>query len=149
MQRIATAVWNGAPRSGHGFVSTASGSIHNLRFSDLPDGAEKSCTTPCELLAAAHASCITLTLAQELAAAGHAPELIETDAVLTIQLDDQGWHPTLAYVDLRVRANLPEATLKEIAHKVVTDCPVSRLFRPSTEVTTRIELLPVGDACRS
>ena len=69
MDRGATANWN----ANAGTVTTDSGALINMPFSTIARyelEATPSATTPEELLAAAYAACITMTLAEHLAAAG-------------------------------------------------------------------------------
>lgn len=143
MQRIATAVWKGGPRAGTGTISTASGTLNKVPYSLSFLADDHPCTNPTELLAAAHASCISLTLSQEITDLGYTPQTIETDSVITTVHDETGWHATHAFLDIRVRVpDLDEKPLREITEQVLRDCPVSRVFRPTMQIEMRLEVLP-------
>src|SRR5512141_2230893 len=102
MQRIATAVWKGGPRAGSGTMSSSSGTLNELPFAPSYASDEHPCTNPCELLAAAHASCVTLAVVQDLAEHGHVPQSVSTDAVLFMDEEGGRLRATRSYLDVRV-----------------------------------------------
>lgn len=86
MKRTASAVWNGDLPSGKGTISTQSGVLDSANYSFKTRFEEGiTGTTPEELIAAAHAGCLSMALSHELAQAGHKPESVATKA--TLQLD--------------------------------------------------------------
>ena len=78
MKRTASAVWTGGLKDGKGSLSTPSGALKNvpygfsMRFEDAPG------TNPEELIAAAHAGCFSMALANSLATAGFVATSVQT-----------------------------------------------------------------------
>lgn len=143
MQRIATAVWKGGPRAGSGTVSSSSGTFQNLPFAHSYMSDEHPCTNPCELLAAAHASCVALAVVQEFADLGHVPQSVVTDAILSMEEESGVLHATRSYLDVSIRGiGISEGDATEVVHRVVLKCPISHILRASVEITTRVEVLP-------
>src|ERR687884_1458035 len=95
-ERRAEATWQGSLMEGSGRVeSTTSGVIGGLDVSwaaraEEPGGK----TSPEELIAAAHATCLSMALAHGLAQEGHPPTRIETDAVCTLDRANGGFRIT-------------------------------------------------------
>ena len=86
IERRAHATWEGDLRSGAGrFDLESSGAVRGQevtfasRFEDEADGK----TSPEELIAAAHATCLSMALSHGLAQDGHAPERLDTSATVT------------------------------------------------------------------
>src|SRR5579885_3117098 len=85
--RRAEVRWQGSLREGSGtIVSTTSGAIGEQAVS-WPNRAEDSptATSPEELIAAAHAACYAMALANGLAQQGHPPQELRTAATVTFQ----------------------------------------------------------------
>lgn len=145
MQRIATAVWKGGPRAGSGTITSSSGTLNQLPFAPSYISDEHPCTNPCELLAAAHASCVTFALVQELAEMGHSPQSVHTDAILFMDEESGMLRASRSYLDVRIRGTelSPEESQKIVA-AVVEKCPVSRVLRATVEITTRVEVQPAA-----
>src|ERR671934_1325454 len=86
-ERKAEVTWTGDLMSGSGRIeSVTSGAIGGLDVSwrarsEEPGGK----TSPEELIAAAHATCLSMALSHGLAQDGHAPEELETSATVTFQ----------------------------------------------------------------
>jgi organic hydroperoxide reductase OsmC/OhrA len=70
MKPNASATWVGGFKRGKGVVTTGSGSLSQSQYFGTGDG---EVANPYELLAAAHAACFSMTLANELAGAGFPP----------------------------------------------------------------------------
>src|ERR687898_3264657 len=85
-ERRAAATWNGDLMSGSGTIDeVGSGAFGPLDVS-WPARAEEESggkTSPEELIAAAHASCFSMALANGLAGGGNAPERLRTSAAVT------------------------------------------------------------------
>src|SRR5690606_38012622 len=96
----------------------------NTRFENEPG------TNPEELIAAAHASCFTMALSFALAAAGYEDGRLETDAVVTLEQDGEGF--TVTRSDLTLTASVPGIGADEFA-KIATgakaNCPISKLLK--------------------
>lgn len=143
MQRIATAVWKGGPRAGSGTISSSSGTLNQLPFAASYISEDHPCTNPCELLAAAHASCVTMSVVQALADRGEFPQSVLTDAVLSMDVQDGELRASRSYLDVRVRGTeLSQEDTRKLVSRVVEKCPISRIMGASMEITTRVEVLP-------
>ena len=140
MKRIATAIWNGGFKDGHGLISTDSGVLSQAQYSAGTRFEDVKGTNPEELIAAAHASCFSMALSLELGKAGRSPERIETEASVTLAKTDAGF--TVTAVHLKVRGKVPGATppdFKEVATKAKDGCPISRLLKAEITLETRLE----------
>jgi lipoyl-dependent peroxiredoxin len=143
VQREARVDWSGNVARGSGAISTASGAFEQLPYSlatrvEKPDGK----TSPEELLAAAHAACYAMSLAGELAGAGHAPEDLDVRAIVTLDQVEDGSHRIVAS-ELHARArvtDMDEAALQEAALAAHRGCTFSKLIEASGSVTVNVTL---------
>ncbi len=128
MKRKASAIWNGDLKTGNGTISAASGALADTpysfktRFEEAITG-----TNPDELLAAAHAGCYSMALSAQLAAAGHSPQSVDSQATLELVPDANGF--SITGIHLETTANVPGLSndvFQEIARKAKEGCPVSR-----------------------
>jgi osmotically inducible protein OsmC len=140
MIRKATALWQGNLKSGSGSISTESGVLKSvpytfgMRFEDLNG------TNPEELIAAAHAACFSMALSAEIEKCGTRPDMIDTEAVLT--LDSPGGKWTITEILLKVKARVPglEGSKFDSAVEIAkTNCPVSRLLKTKISVNAVLE----------
>jgi osmotically inducible protein OsmC len=84
-------------------------------------------TSPEELIAAAHATCFSMALANGLAKNGHAPTKLDTDARVT--LDNAGGGYAITRIQLTVRGQvdgIDDAGFRKAAEQAVQNCPVSK-----------------------
>ena len=117
----ADATWEGALRDGTGRMRTESGSVDaafgfGTRFGD------EAGTDPEELLAAAHAGCFSMALANALDEEGYTPESVETSA--TVHLEDG----VVIRIELASEVRVPdvdEETFRAVAADAKDNCPVS------------------------
>ena len=141
--RTAEANWSGDLLSGGGAVSaTGSGVFDNqaITWRARTEAAEGK-TSPEELLAAAHASCYSMALSNELALAGFPPERVDVSVEVSADKTDSGW--TVQRSAITVRANVPgaDATLfREKAEAAKGGCPISRAISDSVEITLEATL---------
>ena len=99
-------------------------------------------TSPEELLAAAHAACYAMSLANELAAAGSPAEHVNVLATVTLDEVEGGSH-RIVRSDLLARARVKEAdeeTLERAAEAANAGCPLSALIGASAAVTVNATL---------
>src|SRR5207247_10770191 len=89
--KTARATWEGDLMSGSGRVSTGSGvlSEEGVSWSARAEGAEG--VSPEELIAAAHATCVSMALSHALVEDGHAPARLESSATATFDKTDAGF----------------------------------------------------------
>lgn len=129
----ATAQWSGGLKGGYGKYAAGSGSFEGeytfaSRFTDAGG------TNPEELIAAAHAACLSMALAGALEREGKTPERITTTAHCSIEMVDG--KPRVTKVKLEVRGEVPglsEAAFKEAADGAKDGCPVSNALKNNVQ----------------
>jgi len=125
----ATAVWEGVLRSGRGQFNGKSGMIQgSITFATRFEGAKG--TNPEELIAAAHASCLSMALSAGLEKAGSPPTRITTTASATIDKVGDGFKITR--MRLEVRGQVPgidQAAFAKAAEAAKEGCPVSQALK--------------------
>ena len=127
IERSAHATWEGDLRGGVGRFDVGSGAItgQEVTFAsrfEQPGGK----TSPEELIAAAHATCVSMALANGLAQAGHAPTRLETDAVCTLDQTDAGFRITIMHLSIRGEVpGIDDAAFQQAAQEAKEGCPVS------------------------
>jgi lipoyl-dependent peroxiredoxin len=139
MKRNASAVWVGGLRHGKGVVTTESAILSQSQYFAAADADGKG-TNPYELIAAAHAACFSMILANELASAGFTPHRISTSATITVERLPVGW--TITGVQLDVLAEAPRAKQSDFIAATVnakTSCTISRLLRTNISMGAKLE----------
>jgi osmotically inducible protein OsmC len=132
--RNASTIWRGDLMSGSGTVTLDSSNAGEFPVSfatraEDPNGQ----TSPEELIAAAHSACYSMQLSALLAAAGTAPETIETSAEVTLGKKGDGF--AITGIELTVRATVPGASndsFQEAAKQAKETCPVSAALTGTT-----------------
>jgi lipoyl-dependent peroxiredoxin len=132
--RTARTSWEGGLKDGKGRTTFASSELGTFDVS-WPARAESpnGMTSPEELLAAAHSSCFSMALSNEVAKAGGTPRSIQTQATVTLEVGKG-----ITKVALEVRADvegLDEDGFRQAAEAAKSGCPVSQLFQGNTEIT--------------
>lgn len=141
--RRAQANWSGDLLSGGGAVSAATSGIFDnqaITWRARTEAAEGK-TSPEELLAAAHASCYSMALSNELAKAGFPPERVDVAVEVSADKTDSGW--TVQRSAISVRARVPgadESLFQEKAAAAKGGCPISRAISDSVEITLEATL---------
>jgi lipoyl-dependent peroxiredoxin len=141
--RRAEASWSGDLITGNGTVTAGTTRV----FSDLPttwkarteeaDGV----TSPEELLAAAHASCFSMAISNNLAKAGTPPTRISVSVEITADKTDSGW--TVQKAHITVRGTVPGATpesFREAAEGAKDGCPISKALKGNVELAVEATL---------
>jgi len=130
-----SAVWEGGLRQGKGTFSAGSGAFSGAySFPTRFEGAAG--TNPEELIAAAHAACLSMALSGVLEREGSAPTRISTTATCTIEKQEAGFRITKMH--LQVRAVVPgmEAEAFGKAAEAAKDgCPVSNALKGNVAFT--------------
>jgi osmotically inducible protein OsmC len=136
--REAEIVWEGTTARGSGVVRAVSSGAFALpttiasRVGD-PEGK----TSPEELLAAAHASCLVTSLGSELARAGTPPERLEVRC--TILMDEvAGLGHRIISSSISARGRVPNtdaAAFAQAADAADEGCPMSALIKGTATVT--------------
>lgn len=122
----ASAVWEGGLKAGKGRFSAGSSAFQGAyTFATRFEGALG--TTPEELIAAAHAACLSMALSADLEKAGKTPTRVSVKASCTIET--VGGKPTVSKMRLEVRGKVPgldQAGFAKAADGAKANCPVSR-----------------------
>src|SRR6188472_142724 len=125
----ASAVWEGVLRSGRGHFKAGSGAFEgDYTFATRFEGAKG--TNPEELIAAAHASCLSMALSAELEKAGTPATRITTIASATTSKVTNGFRITR--MRLEVRGEVPgvdQAAFAKAADAAKEGCPVSQALK--------------------
>ncbi len=141
ISRKATAHWEGDLKSGRGTISTpASGLMQDTRYGFNSRFGDEKGTNPEELIAAAHAGCFTMALANALAEAGHPAESLDSRAEVDLSMEGG---PTMSAIRLFTKAKVPgidEAKFRAVADDAKTNCPVSKALS-AVPITLDAELL--------
>ncbi|HKU61485.1 MAG TPA: OsmC family peroxiredoxin [Gemmatimonadales bacterium] len=129
----ASAVWEGGLKNGNGKFNAESGAFQgSYSFGTRFEG-EKG-TNPEELIAAAHAACLSMALAAGLEAAGTPPTRIATTAKCTVEKVDDGF--TITKMRLEVRGVVPgvdAARFTQAAQAARDGCPVSKALKGNVQ----------------
>jgi osmotically inducible protein OsmC len=136
--RRAHATWEGDLRSGSGQFEVGSGAIsgQKMTFASRFEQAGDGKTSPEELIAAAHATCISMALANGLAQRGHPPTRLETDALCTLSQADAGYRITSMRLTVRGEVDgLDEEAFRVAAEEAKQGCPVSNALADSIEIS--------------
>jgi osmotically inducible protein OsmC len=130
----ANAVWEGGLKKGSGKFTAQSGAFQgNYSFGTRFEG-EKG-TNPEELIAAAHAACLSMALAAGLEQAGTPPTRIATTAKCTVEKVGEGFQITR--MKLEVRGQVPgidAATFAKAAEAARDGCPVSIALKGNVQL---------------
>jgi len=139
IERNAKATWQGDLKSGSGeFDLLSSGAVRGEQVTfasrfEQPGGK----TSPEELIAAAHATCFSMALANGLAQDGHPPTKLETEAQVTLDNTGEGFGITTIQLKVRGQVDgLEERGFKQAAEQAKKNCPVSKALA----AVPRIEL---------
>lgn len=141
MERRAEVVWHGA-LAGEGTVTGESGAVAGLPVTwssrvERPDGA----TSPEELIAEAHAACYAMALSNTLDGAGHPPERLRVNAVVSAELGDEGLRITASELDVVGRVpGIDAGEFQRLAEEGDRACPVSNALRGNLEIRVNASL---------
>ena len=125
----ASAAWEGGLRAGRGHFTAASGAFGgDYSFRTRFEGAKG--TNPEELIAAAHAACLSMALAAGLEAARTPATRISTKAACTIDKVGDGFRITRMRLEVRGEVpGLDDTAFKAAAEKAKEGCPVSQALK--------------------
>jgi lipoyl-dependent peroxiredoxin len=129
IERSADVAWEGNVARGIGHITAETGAFSELPFS-LPTriGQAEGKTSPEELLAAAHAGCLAMSLAGELTGDGTPPERL--DVTCTIVMDEvEGEGHQIVGSTVTVTAVAPDANLADALARADASCPFSALLK--------------------
>jgi osmotically inducible protein OsmC len=138
--RKAEVTWKGGLMEGSGTIdSTTSGAIGTQDVS-WPNRAEDapSATSPEELIAAAHAACLSMALAFGLSNAGTPPDELKTSATVTFQPGEG-----IVKIALTIEGSVPgidAEAFQAAAQGAKENCPVSKALAGVPEITLEAKL---------
>ncbi len=143
IERSAHVTWEGTLARGAGHISADTGAFAELPFS-LPSrvGNPDGKTSPEELLAAAHAGCLTTGVAGELSRAGTPPEVLTVTARIVMdEVEGKGHVIVASEVDVHGRVSgIDEAEFARLVEIADEGCPFSILIKATASVTVRPHL---------
>jgi osmotically inducible protein OsmC len=135
-EKTASATWEGSLATGQGTIEFGSGAAPTIEvtWKDRAEGGEG--TSPEELIAAAHASCILMALAGALARADTPPTRLESEARTTFDKVGEGF--AITKIALRIRGEVDgvdDGAFREAAEGAKQNCPVSQALKGNVEIT--------------
>jgi lipoyl-dependent peroxiredoxin len=142
VERSASAVWEGDLSGGSGRVSTESGVVSDatVKWSSRAEQADEN-TSPEELIAAAHATCVSMALANVLAQAGTPPQRLETEARSSFEQTPEGFRLTTMRLTIHGQVEgLDEQGFRSAAEDAKENCPVSQALKGNVDVTVDASL---------
>ena len=137
--RQARARWDGSITAGRGTMALGSGAFEGP-YSFASRFEDGSGTNPEELVAAAHASCFSMALSNELAKAGHEPQSVTTSAKVVLEKGDTGFG--ISRIDLVTTATvagIDDEAFQELATATSKACPISKALA-AVEITLSASL---------
>ena len=141
MKRKGSAHWTGDLRTGKGTISTESGALTNLPYGFATRFGDEKGTNPEELIGAAHASCFTMALSNELSKAGIANPVIDTTATVEIKQQDGGFAITSSHLTVTITAKgADKAAAQNAADTAKANCPVSKLLKAEISMDATIDV---------
>jgi osmotically inducible protein OsmC len=129
-----SAVWEGGLRNGHGKFSAGSGAFAgDYTFATRFESAKG--TNPEELIAAAHAACLSMALSAGLEAAKTPPTRIGTKASCTVEKVGDGFRITKMRLEVRGEVpGLDQPGFASAAQKALDGCPVSQALKGNLQM---------------
>ena len=132
IERSADVTWHGNVARGDGHITAETGAFTELPFS-LPSriSATQGKTSPEELLAAAHAGCLTMSLATELTKAGTPPGRLDVHCTIVMdEVEGQGHQIVGSNVEIRTEVDGADDDALAAAVQLADEgCPFSALLR--------------------
>lgn len=136
-ERTATVSWEGDLARGRGSVRAGSGALgeQEVTWASRTERSEGR-TSPEELIAAAHASCLAMALSHGLGQAGSPPERLEVSAACTIDSVDGGFKITTMRLDVRGAVpGIDAAAFEQAAGAAKDACPVSGALAGNVDIS--------------
>ena len=127
MKRTATANWKGSLKEGTGTLDMQSGAFAAQPYTykgRFVDESGRSGTNPEELIAAAHAGCFAMQLANMLAENGTPPDTLKVTAAVEL-IPGTGITGSALTLEAKI-PGIDQARFAELADKAKATCPVSK-----------------------
>jgi osmotically inducible protein OsmC len=134
-EKTARATWEGDLLHGSGHVTTGTGSVDaDMTWAARAEEVEGA--SPEELIAAAHATCVSMALAAALAQAGTPPARLETEARTAFDKVGDGFKMTSVRLTIRGEIEgMDDAEFRAAAEAAKENCPVSQALKGNVEVS--------------
>ena len=136
--RHADVVWTGGLLDGNGKTTAGTGAFDlpvtfPSRIAEKGDGK----TTPEELLAASHAVCYTMVLANTITKQGGKASRVRVTATVTADKGDAGIKVVSSHLKATVEGleGIDRGKLQELATGAEKGCPISNALRGSVNIT--------------
>ncbi|MGD2104948.1 MAG: OsmC family protein [Anaerolineae bacterium] len=142
IERTGSAVWIGDLRNGSGRMGLESSVLTDQAYSFATRFKDAPGTNPEELIAAAHAGCYSMALANVISKKGYQVNGIETTVTIHLTSKEGGGF-AITKSGLRVRgrvSDIDEERFEQLAEEADGSCPVSNLLRPGLEIELEAEL---------
>ena len=139
--RNGSAEWRGDLRGGAGEL-TVGDDVFKGAYSFSSRFEEGAGTNPEELIAAAHAACFSMALANIMAEHGHPADSVRTVAKVHLGQTDAG--PAIQRIDLETEGRVPgidQDHFAEHADEAKRGCPVSRALAAVDEINVTARLV--------
>ena len=140
--RKAGVLWTGDLKTGSGLISTESKALFELPYNNATRFEDEVGLNPEELIAAAHAACMSMSVANTLRRNGYTPVQTETTATCTMTSDNG--RQEITNMLLHVRCEVPdidEATFNRMVMEADKSSPVSNLLRKGLEIEITTALI--------
>jgi osmotically inducible protein OsmC len=140
IKRNASAHWSGTGKEGKGTITTQSGVLSNTSYSFSRRFGEEKGTNPEALIAAAHASCITMALAFQLTGAGKPAESLDTSAEVSIEQVEGGFKISSSALTLKAKVpGLSKDEFMKLADAAKAGCPMSKVLNATITLDATLE----------
>ncbi|HZO60362.1 MAG TPA: OsmC family protein [Solirubrobacterales bacterium] len=139
--RNGSAEWRGDLQGGEGDLTVGDG-VFTGAYSFSSRFEEGDGTNPEELIAAAHAACFSMALANVMAEHGHPADSVRTKATVHLGPTDAG--PTIQRIHLETEGRVPgidQQHFADHAEEAKAGCPVSRALAAVEEITVDAKLV--------
>jgi osmotically inducible protein OsmC len=134
-EKSARATWEGDLLGGSGHVTTATGSVDADMTWDAR-AQEADGASPDELIAAAHATCVSMALAAGLARAGTPPTRLESEARTTFDKVGEGFGLTSIHLTIRGEVEgMDDEAFSRAAQDAKDNCPVSKALAGNVQIS--------------
>ena len=135
LDRKAGVLWTGDLKNGNGLISTESRALFEAPYRAETRFEEEVGLNPEELIAAAHAACFSMAVANTLKQEGFEP--VQTDTTATCTLASNNGGKEITKMRLHVRGEVPgidQDTFNRIVMEADRNSPVSNLLRDGLEI---------------
>ena len=145
--RKAGVLWTGDLTTGSGLISTESQALFELPYSNATRFEDEVGLNPEELIAAAHAACMSMAVADTLRRNGYTP--VQTETTATCTLASKNGKQEITNMRLHVRSEVPdidEGTYNKLVQEANKASPVSNLLKDGLDIEITTALIQPNGA---